>query len=74
MPRTVACPDGSDLLALAAEGVAPPGVSRHVEVCPACRRRLRRLKAELVHLRSLSEAGGFPPPAGSALWAMPGEN
>lgn len=63
MMRTIACPDGSDLLALAAEGAAPPGVRRHVDACTSCLRRLRRLKAELLQLRSALETPDRPPPA-----------
>lgn len=59
MTRTTACPDESDLLALAAEGVAAPAVRSHVDACRSCLRKLRRLKAEVVHLRSsvIPEAG-----------------
>jgi hypothetical protein len=59
MTRTIACPDGSDLLALATEGVVAPAVRSHVDACRLCLRKIRRLKAEVVHLRDamIPEAG-----------------
>ncbi|OJW17831.1 MAG: hypothetical protein BGO49_30510 [Planctomycetales bacterium 71-10] len=63
MTRTTACPDGSDLLALATEGVAAPAVRSHVDACRSCLRKLRRLKAEVVHLRSSMGRHLGPAPA-----------
>lgn len=51
MIRTIACPDESDLLALAADDVATPAVRSHVDACRPCLRKLRRLRAEIIHLR-----------------------
>ncbi len=63
-PTTTPCPDQSVLLALAAEDVAAPEDRSHVAACPSCRRTLRRLRAEVVHLRSTAWAERPPPPTG----------
>lgn len=72
MTRTIACPDESDLLALAAEGVAAPAVRSHVDACRPCLRKLRRLKAEVVHLRASLGRPLGPPPAAVALRSAAG--
>ncbi|WP_337173287.1 hypothetical protein [Paludisphaera sp.] len=70
MSRTSDCPDASVLLALAAGEDAAPEVRAHVAACPHCGRALRRLRAEIAHLRSSvdadSDAESPPgsPPAG----------
>lgn len=67
MSRTTGCPDKCALLALAAEDAASPEVRAHVAACPSCRRIVRRLKAEIGHLRSslAPKPPPEPPPPGS---------
>lgn len=72
MTRTIACPDGSDLLALATEGVVAPAVRSHVDACRLCLRKIRRLRAEVVHLRDSLAPDGPPPRASVALRSLPG--
>ncbi len=52
MPRTIACPKETDLLALAAGDEPPPRLLAHLEACPRCRVLTRRLRAEILCLRS----------------------
>jgi len=52
MTPTIACPERSDLLALAAGDAHSPALKAHVDACRACRKTVRRLEAEIGHLRS----------------------
>lgn len=62
MNRTTACPEESQLLALAAGSTdVPPSLRPHVEACPACLREVRRLRAEIVHLRASITPDGWQP-------------
>ncbi|HEV3025003.1 MAG TPA: hypothetical protein VGX76_21160, partial [Pirellulales bacterium] len=51
---TRSCPAEDQLLAAAAGESDAVEILRHVEACPACRRMLERLRAELAALRSFS--------------------
>ncbi|MDG3004973.1 hypothetical protein [Paludisphaera mucosa] len=51
MSRTIACPEKSDLLAIAAGEVASPPLRSHVDGCLSCRTTVRRLKVEIGCLR-----------------------
>ena len=65
MNRTTACPEESQLLAFAAGSVdVPPSLRPHVEACPACLRKVRRLRAEVVHLRASLDRDGWKPSNG----------
>lgn len=62
MSPTSPCPDEAVLLALAADDAAAPEVRSHVAACASCRRKLRRLKAEILHLRSSIKLAPKPAP------------
>ncbi|WP_165073245.1 cupin domain-containing protein [Paludisphaera rhizosphaerae] len=68
MNRTTACPEESQLLALAAGSTdVPPSLRPHIESCPTCLRNLRRLRAEIVHLRASIAPDDWSPP-NSLIW------
>lgn len=52
MARTTACPREADLLALAVGDEPPPELLAHLDSCPRCWTRVRRLKAEVLCLRA----------------------
>ena len=71
MNRTTACPEESQLLALAADSTdVPPSLWPHVENCPACLRKIRRLRAEIFHLRANVRRQDRTPPNG-LVWRSP---
>lgn len=56
MARTIPCPREADLLALAVGDEPPPRLLAHLESCPSCRVLVRRLRAEVLCLRSAPDS------------------
>jgi len=63
MPRMIACPKEADLLALAAGDDPPARLLAHLDSCPRCRVLTRRLRAEILCLRSCRGPVSSPPTA-----------
>ena len=55
MPTILACPDETDLLALAMGEPVPAAVTAHVDECATCQTGLDRLQAEVASLRQNHE-------------------
>jgi anti-sigma factor ChrR (cupin superfamily) len=55
------CPDEPELLAVATGEPAGAAIEWHLDVCPGCRERVERLRAELTALRRDLEGGVTPP-------------
>lgn len=71
MSRTTACPEESQLLAFAAgSSDVLPTLRPHVESCPACRRSIGRLLAEIAQLRA-SLAPDHRDPSSGCAWGPP---
>lgn len=63
MARTTTCPREADLLALAVGDEPPPRLLAHLESCPPCRVVVRRLRAEVLYLRSAPGARATASPS-----------
>ena len=61
MTSTLACPDETELLALAMGEPVAAAVTAHVAGCASCQAQLDRFQAEVASLRQNHEAGPTPP-------------
>ena len=61
MTTILACPDETELLALAMGDPIAAEVMAHVEGCTSCQTRLDRLRAEVASLRENHEQRTAPP-------------
>ena len=61
MPSTLACPDETELLALAMGEPVAAAVTAHVDGCASCQTKLDRLQAEVALLRQNHGHGTTPP-------------
>jgi serine/threonine protein kinase len=61
MPTILACPEETDLLAMAMGEPVAAAVTAHVDECAICQRRLDRLKAEVASLRQSHGNGTTAP-------------
>jgi hypothetical protein len=61
MTTTLACPDETEMLAVAMGEPVAAAVTAHVDGCVMCLARLDRLKAELASLRQNHGHGMTPP-------------
>jgi hypothetical protein len=61
MTTTLACPDETEMLAVAMGEPVAAAVTAHVDGCVMCRARVDRLKAELASLRQNHGCAATPP-------------